>query len=793
MTCKRLCHSVPGKRTLRRAVGLVLIVAILTVQTPATPRSVSEMASEIRSDLTFWFHSSGLAATLNHLISGQSSSQQPETQSDRDARVANVNIIPGDLTIKLGEKAFFDALAHDNNAEQVGGVRFTWRAENAATNSQVRISQTGEFIGPAPGSYRVSAESAGETAQVIVTVLQESFGPPRGTKPISVQEVSSRNPISSAPGNPQEPNIIGDDEPGPPWGPGNFPAAHDPDNDRGDPPGRPKHHGSGSGNFQISAPVLSLPGRGIDLSLGLTYNSRVWTLSNSNISYNIDKDWPTVGWSLGFGRVIGLGTAGAMLVEADGTRHGFSGTVTTYPAGNISFTGHTIDGTFIDYSSLTDSTGTITSAQAKLPNGTIITYGAPGRGAVFPLRITDPNGNFISIQYKTTNGLPSGPKLSLVTDTLGRTVNFYYDGTKLTAITAPGIDGLERQLVRFHYKTLTLNYAFSATLTPQVGDPAPRVLDAIYYPGTGTGYWFGDADSYSPYGMLAKYSEQRGMTFSPPGLNVEGTVTAGTITRQSAYNYQMAPDNTLTDAPTYSTMTETWDGMDTDPAVTTYLLQKNATTRFATITFPDLSKSIQYSFKAPNQYNDGYIFQDETYDSAGVLLRKSTVTWAMGDYGSARPVRIEATDKLNQTTAAEFDYAPAPAYNSVTDVRDFDYGGTNRLRTTRVLYRNSVEYTGRHIFNLVKRVDVWDATDTIRMSRILYEHDGAALVNAPNVVQHDPAYDPNTPPVCHWEDDPNDPDCWGGCFATFLVAMESATRYGCAAEGMIQRPTIVAT
>jgi hypothetical protein len=205
MTCKRLCHSVPGKRTLRRAVGLVLIVAILTVQTPATPRSVSEMASEIRSDLTFWFHSSGLAATLNHLISGQSSSQQPETQSDRDARVAIVNIIPGDLTIKLGEKAFFDALAHDNNAEQVGGVRFTWRAENVATNSQVKISQTGEFVGPAPGNYRVSAESAGETAQVIVTVLQESFGPPRGTKPISVQEVSSRNPISSAPGNPQEP------------------------------------------------------------------------------------------------------------------------------------------------------------------------------------------------------------------------------------------------------------------------------------------------------------------------------------------------------------------------------------------------------------------------------------------------------------------------------------------------------------------------------------------------------------------------------------------------------------
>ena len=66
MTCKRFRHSVrPGKHTLRGAVGLALIVAILAVQTPATPRPVSEMASGIGSDLTFWFHSSGLAATLN--------------------------------------------------------------------------------------------------------------------------------------------------------------------------------------------------------------------------------------------------------------------------------------------------------------------------------------------------------------------------------------------------------------------------------------------------------------------------------------------------------------------------------------------------------------------------------------------------------------------------------------------------------------------------------------------------------------------------------------------------------
>src|SRR6185436_8097850 len=229
------------------------------------------------------------------------------------------------------------------------------------------------------------------------------------------------------------------------------------------------------------------------------------------------RDWPAAGWSLGFGRVAGLGVGGAMLIDADGTRHGFSGTVTQFPSGFIGFEGHTVDGTFIDYSTFTDSTGVINFAQVKMPNGTVIQYGAPGRGAVHPQRITDANGNYITVEYRFNP--ERGPKIQRVTDTLGRVMNFYYEAGKLTAITAPGLDGSEHPLGRLHYKTLTLNYGFSSTLTANVDNPTPDVLDAIYYPGTGTGYWFGDSDSYSSYGMLAKYSEQRAMGFSAASLD----------------------------------------------------------------------------------------------------------------------------------------------------------------------------------------------------------------------------------------------------------------------------------
>ena len=121
------------------------------------------------------------------------------------------------------------------------------------------------------------------------------------------------------------------------------------------------------------------------------------------------------------------------------------------------------------------------------------------------------------------------------------------------------------------------SYSFSSNLTPVVRDPNPWVIDAIYYPATGTGYWFGDSastgylfgnsDSYSSYGMLAKVVEARGMTFSGPdpipayqGPTGQGTITsAGQMTRQEVYNYPLSPSNPgLSDAPTYTTLTETW-------------------------------------------------------------------------------------------------------------------------------------------------------------------------------------------------------------------------------------------
>src|SRR5262249_31861857 len=197
------------------------------------------------------------------------------------------------------------------------------------------------------------------------------------------------------------------------------------------------------------------------------------------------RGWPAPGWSLGLGKLLGMGVYnGGMLVDADGTRHSYTGSINIYPWGTT-FVGHTTDGTFIDYTYTSGTGGGIVSAQAKLPNGTIVNYGA-GPGHVYPVSIEDANGNYITIAYVNN----TGPRIQTIVDTLNRPIDFHYDTNNLlTAITGPGLNSTVRTLVRLHYRQLSLDYSFSG-LTPVVPAPTHWVIDAIYYPGTNTGYWF---------------------------------------------------------------------------------------------------------------------------------------------------------------------------------------------------------------------------------------------------------------------------------------------------------------
>ena len=289
----------------------------------------------------------------------------------------------------------------------------------------------------------------------------------------------------------------------------------------------------GNSNYLLTVPILSLPGRGLSVNLNLYYNSQIWTNQGGGGSpyfvFDHDLDRPAPGWSLGFGKVVQVGLHQGLLVDADGTPHKFAPCqVTNLPNEFFQCTTQTTDGSLIDYTTITGPAG-LANATAKYPNGTSVVYRAGSANALYPTQITDANGNFILIQYfqqslKCPNAAPTlETRIQSITDTLGRVVNFEYDPNSCppehwhqpTAITAPGLGGSVRTVAQFYYKTITLGYSFVAP--PNPSPEAETVIYGIYFPGTSTGYWFGDPDSYSTYGILSKVSQRRAMTIDDQG------------------------------------------------------------------------------------------------------------------------------------------------------------------------------------------------------------------------------------------------------------------------------------
>jgi RHS repeat-associated protein len=798
-------------------------------------------------DGRFWWHSSGWAARYEGLRNeylpnigvtaqprgwdgrGASRDSRPalqggETRQDRERRIARVNIFPGDVEIKTGEQVVFNAIAFDQDGAAVGGLDTQWRAFDEENNQSVTISAPGTFVSGIPGRFTLTAEIAGRKEQVKVIVSGEPRRPDlksrsettksslesrrvnslRAPVQSDQQRIAGRSKRARTPALPglraaSSPmaarpalQFQGEDQTG--WNSSNNDTMDDIGSERGQVPGRIVDGGAGSGNFQFAAPAVVLGGRGIDLNLLFHQNSRVWHKAGTEITFDIDRDTLVAGWNLGFGKIAMAGDA-YFLIDSDGTRHPYQGTLHgnfPTPAGALqTFEGHTSDGTFIDYYAEGykpefDNSGgrNIILAWAALPDGTRIEYGAPANYAVYPTRITDAHGNFISITYRNNQG----PQIETITDTLSRVIRFHYDGSGLlTAITVPGLGGGERVAVRLQFQWVTLsnagsNYGFASGLTAKVRQNTVPVVSAIYYPGTGNGYWFGDGDSYSPYGMIRKVSERRGMTFDNAPLDQQGAIGPGMMSREMVYNYPQS-GGSLSDAPAYTQMTEDWAGRSTASAPVTYFSvvdRQDVQTRETTITRPDETRVVQVT--STNQFfgeTYGMSARTDIYRDSSLLSRSRT-SWerVFGyiSYGAPRPYRTETTDERGRTTVTEYSYDTnyGSRYNAVTDMREYGYGG-ELLRRIHTEYLNDGNYNGSlqnsgmlwwkpvgapsggpnwsgpHIFNLISATEVYAADDVTRLARAERQYDGVGLINTPGMGQHNaihnpyaPEYDPRT-------------------------------------------------
>jgi hypothetical protein len=422
-----------------RRFACLLMAAVMFAQFVLAPPEVSHAAVKAVSatavnsaqDARHWWHASGWAAWSERFLRenfpkyGKGTQRRvapkpepQETQEERNERVARVEISPREATIAAGQEIYFIAVAYDANNSPVGGVSFDWDKENEDTGERVSVeergkfsSANGRFSSSKEGNYRVKARFGGleASAKVKVKGVRHISGQqPIGTRTVSSRDLpqQSRSSISlpatknriakNAPGRfatryssagtramPRLlPLLVGEFD----WNDGNFSTADDPGKERGEPPGHPPDGGAGSSNFHFAAPVLSLSGRGQDLNFGLSYNSRVWHKANSEITFDIDHDWPGPGWSLGFGKIVAMGTQnGYMIIEPDGTRHPYTCTLTFFQSSQKAVC-KTTDGSFIDYEVLGGTPangGAPIHADVFLPNGTQVFYADPANNAVY--------------------------------------------------------------------------------------------------------------------------------------------------------------------------------------------------------------------------------------------------------------------------------------------------------------------------------------------------------------------------------------------------------------------------
>lgn len=452
----------------------------------------------------------------------------------------------------LGNKPFSQPLLTTREGGVISGLDVSWEGLDEDKNEMINVSQRAAFTSSRPGKYKITATVAGRKAHVKVTVVGTERLPnirSASEKPVSSSDqpkpksdrISMRAPASGSSSqvalrrdrkttNRQPPLrasatgvsssvamfLPGEDDYG--WNSGNYTSIDDLGTERGNMPGHAVDGGAGSGNFQFSAPLLSLDGRGIDLNLGLNYNSRLWHKSGTDMYFDVDRDW-VPGWILGFGKIIMAGES-YILVDGDGTRHPYSGKYRgrfSSPYSSLqTYEAYTTDGSFINYyaegyKAQFDNSGghNMVRAWAKLPNGTTVEYGAPANYAMYPKQIIDANGNYISITYRSYSRywnnqwltVEEGPNIETITDTAGRTIQFYYErqGSApnemdlLTAVTAPGLNGgSARVLMRLQYDTKNLssagsNYGFYG-VTTHVRSSTITIIKAIHYPATNTGY-----------------------------------------------------------------------------------------------------------------------------------------------------------------------------------------------------------------------------------------------------------------------------------------------------------------
>lgn len=781
------------------ALALIAIMVHLLIPSPATAavlHSTDQTVRAVGSQAWTW-----LASTLGALgiRIGQEDNRKrkgvrpgpPLTKAEREAKVAAIELnVTGDIRVRSRELLTLAAIPVDQDGRTIQGLKVKWESSNKRA---IFVRKTGEVVAGLPGEATLTARAGGKQATVRVTVVEGTSEPFGGKKRVdstrrpqqqALLRQKSKTTKRSAGGESKslrqqrahaklagvmpfirEPNDdpLPDDE---------TVSLYQTNNLIGSPPGKMRAGAqsagsslpvteSGNRNFSFGLPLVGSRGRGVNVALSLFYNSLVWhksvdpSDSSTWMTYDVDSGYPAQGFRLGFGQIEDQGSAGFTLTEADGTRRALQ-----YSS---AYNYDSIDGSFIHFN------GGSGGGTLFYPDGTQVTYGAAGGGyRSYPIRITDRNGNYITISYLNN----VGPRINSIQDTLARYVRFYYDSNNdLVTVTMPGLTGQsDLQVLRFYYDNLTLPSGLFASGI-NVDKPATaRVVKYIYLPTTAEGSSSSNGDvgyrfDYSPYGMIYQIKRVHGMTVSTTSTSSTGTVTSSETSSNTAatttYEYPTSADG-LSDVPIFPKRTDEWAGRTGGGSAPEYdfAVSEGSTETTTTVTAPDDTVTITTSIKS-SSWDDGLVKEIKVQNLSAVVFSKTQITWEQNSVNNtSRVANIKFTNEANKTTAKVFTYDSGTPYNNVSVVseRDFTTDGSlgSELRRTVTSYVTSSNYLNRRLLHLPSTMQIFPGGSSTPAARVDYAYDNYGtyhtnLTSRADIIMHDPAFDPFQVPEEIWD------------------------------------------
>ncbi len=455
-----------------------------------------------------------------------------------------------------------------------------------------------------------------------------------------------------------------------------------------------------------SVPLLSLPGRaGLDLGLALSYSSMVWTRNGPYLHFDEDNGFPSPGFRLGFPTVqrkvfdAQTGKNSFLMITATGRRIELRqvGSSNVYEAGDSS------------YLQLIDNTPNLV---VRSTDGTQLSF-AEINNEYSCTQVRDRNGNYITVHH---NGLG---RITAITDTLGRVINFNYDNNaNLISITQSWNGQPAHQWVAFSWGTRNMQSSFPNV--PVIGTRNGTVLPVV------TGVTLNDTSQVTfdynnslqvnlirnEFGAIQR--SETVFTYETPAVDVPRLIDS----RVSARN---------------------WTGINGVPSQvsTTYGVDGNGA---CVMTAPDGTVYKEYYGTG---WQRGLTPLSEVW-SGGSLKKWTTTSWtqdntSVGYEMNPRVVETKVHDGAN-TRRTVIDYGPYAQWGLPYWVKEYAANGTTEIRHTFTDYNLSQVYLDKRIIGLVLQVHLKNATTY--ESKITYDYDDPArLQSTPAAAtQHDLAY-----------------------------------------------------